>query len=280
MNYPTGLRLDLTNERVLQTNSVMLRTYGLDDAPLPESVNLDVHHWLAIHNQSPFNSCGGHALSTINELLNYFHNNDRETQLSRWFAYIQSQNNGPQQLRNVDQGITIESALVTAKESGIVPEAMLQYPTSYHANIPAECLSAARPHVCENYAIMPDERACARWLATRQGGLLLGVPCGNNMFNCKRILQADGPDNGGHAIAVVGYETVNGERHYRKIGSWGTQWAENGTCLIPARVMDWWCKAQPQSAQHPKPAVVSGLTDLQGFVDRTDTLFVDDNPFM
>lgn len=66
------------------------------------------------------------------------------------------------------------------------------------------------------------------------GPLIIGVNWYEGMFDTDQdgFIYITGRVAGGHALALVGYVTLNGAHFYRLENSWGPSWGERGGCWI------------------------------------------------
>jgi len=175
---------------------------------LPES--FDPRGWLRIENQGSWPSCGGHALSSVMEVVNYFATGGSVIQLSRMFAWVESQRiYGTPSPRD---GITIDAAVKVSKKLGLpleetVPYQVGDWKADYDESVYME---ASKYRTLHSYA-MKSYEDCLDFLRGGIGAIIIGIP-----WQFKRSAW--------HAVAYCGFlkdGTLLGPN------SWGEDWGND-----------------------------------------------------
>lgn len=100
--------------------------------------------WLRYEDQKRHPSCVGNALAAVAEVVYFVATSGDIVQLSRWFAYIQSQKYSSGNLGE-GEGAFISGAVKAAQKVGVCLESTVPYPRDYHRKFtPAAIDEAAK----------------------------------------------------------------------------------------------------------------------------------------
>lgn len=188
---------------------------GLRDVPRafksfarPASVGLEWHH---TENQGQLGSCQGNDLASCGERLAWVAGGAR-LQLSRIFAYLATQKIDG--LLGADRGSTISGGAKLITTVGLPLEDLTGYPSRYpdvnqrRAILSDANYAAAAAHMAASTWRVPAEPDEARNWIGGGGAISLGIrwpgmPAG-------RVFRRFTGGRGGHAIAVLGYDSLDG----------------------------------------------------------------------
>lgn len=203
---------------------------------LPEVVDLRNTNMPAIQDQGNLGSCTAHAALAAME---YMHGVQGlpEFWFSRLFAYYNARWH-----KKEDEGCTIRSMFYNLAHKGDCNELVWPYEINRFAQRPpAKAYSAARLDRIPRYMRLHQDRQ------TLQSTLVLALPivCGIGVYPSflteevaqTGIIPIPSPTErlqGGHAILLVGYTTLNAALYYIFRNSWGTGWGLQGYGFIPA----------------------------------------------
>lgn len=199
-------RLELEDRGLLSALPDLPREFLTYSRPVEVPVD-----WHKTENQLQIGSCQGNDLSSCLERLRKVLNLTVE-QLSRIFAYLASQKLDG--LLGRDQGSTISGGVKLALSTGVPPESMTGYPTSYPGSS-----ERARILSPENYAAGAPYKAVSSWKVPEDpeeacnfigggGAISLGIVWYSGIIPRDRIVRSYSVNarGGGHAIAVLGYD--------------------------------------------------------------------------
>lgn len=175
----------------------------------PESYS--VRDWMRIENQGTTPSCGGHALSTVAEAAHHVATRGEVIQLSRWFAWIESQRvDGGRPSPN--RGISIQAAAEVAKETGVPLESLCPFKgTDWDATVTPEAYADAAKRKLKTAFWIEGRDAALDFLKSGAGAAIIGVP-----WNFNRRAW--------HAVALTGWRKDDIEG----ANSWGADYGEDG----------------------------------------------------
>lgn len=187
---------------------------------------------LNVEDQLQLSSCAGNSFSTIIEWCLWLQSGGvLKPQLSRMFAYIMGQ------IKcgiNGDRGATLEGCIEACKEKGLCLEELAAYTGQYYTSFSAAAFADALTRKLVNFAAIRTLQEAYEFIARRVGGIFLGIPCTNEIFNA----PADGkldyyyPQKvGGHAICIVDTceeRDENGYPYLLSPGSWGKKYGYRG----------------------------------------------------
>ena len=255
-----GWRFDLERREALRSSSQPLVFCGAFSAP----EEIDHRAWLRIEDQGAMGSCSGHAVTTVQEVLNFIATGGEAIQLSRMFGYLAGQQQDG--LIGRDQGATIHGSVQGARELGCCLEATFPYPRSYTAIIPPAATEEARAHRVRTHAVLRSYDDCFRWLASGVGAIEIGILWTSSLTANETgvIQEVRGAVQGGHALAVVGYSRrtdSRGRRFLWMVNSHGRAWGRDGWAEVAPQLFDVWGRDDQ--------AELIGLTDLEAFTPRT-----------
>lgn len=224
---------------------------------------VDHRGWLKVENQGQLGSCSGHAITSVQEVLNYVATGGQVVQLSRMFGYLagQQQDN----LLGSDQGATITGSVRGARETGCCRESTFPYPQRYTPQIPQPALDEAGQHRVRQHSVLKSYDDCFRWLASGVGAIEIGILWTASLAeNTTGVIDAqNGSIYGGHALAVVGYSArtdAQGRQYLWLVNSHGPQWGRQGWAEIAPALFNRWGR-DTQSE-------LIGVTDLAAFAPR------------
>lgn len=258
--YRLGWRNDLERFGALRPSA--LKSFRRP-ASVPEL--FDPSGWMKIEDQQQTNSCTGHGATTAAELLYWLATKGTVIQLSRMFAYITAQRIDG--LAGRDEGATITGVVKALERDGVCLEELCPFTGRYFSALSPAAVADAQERQVLKHVEIESAEAAVDWIGGGMGAVVIGVPCGQLMFNVKDVLSGADEGGGGHAMAVVGYDLRR--RLLRVPGSWGTRYANNGWFWVPFSVFDRWC-----AMVRSRVAEVWGVTNMEAPMPR-DISFVD-----
>lgn len=170
-------------------------------APLPPRVDL-THKLLPVRDQGSSPKCVAYATCALKEAQDA-----TGAYLSPDYIYDRRLNSG--------DGMTISSAMITLTKSGVCSE------RKYGS--PDEAANAAKHKIQRAYHVR-DLNVLKTALSTGEIAVI-SLPFYPDAPE-SRFWQKTGKQDGGHAIAVVGYDDIAQELVFRN--SWGKSWNNNG----------------------------------------------------
>lgn len=220
--------------------------------------------WHRTENQGQLGSCQGHGLSSILERLAYVQGIN--VQLSEIFGYLATQRIDG--LLGRDQGSTISGGAKLGLKYGCPPESATGYPRSYPGKSERNRILSD-----ENYAAASKYKAKSIWKVPRDhaatldfigggGGITFGISWYSGLIPRDRVVRSFSPgrNSGGHAMAVLGY---NSEGMLRAVNSHG-----DGEYLISEKAWD-------QMLRHPNSTAIG----LMGNAEATPVYWHSDSPY-
>jgi C1A family cysteine protease len=231
-----------------------------------DEVRIDPRSVMKIENQGSVGSCQGHALSSVVELCSYIATGDTSLQLSRQFAYVETQ-----RIDGIsgDSGSTISGGIKLATTTGIPREELWKYSGRYENKRPANwqdiVTDAAKYKVGKSYK-MTSYDGVRTFLGSGQGGISIGISWGGEMDRAI-VNSFSGSGGGGHAIALLAMSDrldVSGRPFVWMLNSWGSNWGNKGWS-------EWSPNAVEQMLRHRYTACF-GLSDMPNLKPRTFSL--------
>jgi hypothetical protein len=128
---------------------------------------------------------------------------------------------------------------VQSLQASYVPEAEWPYAylgTPQFFQTPPQNLRRTDYLLAAHYAVSPDPLSIQRAL-NAHGPIIIGLTWANewNELDATNILSTENLTvDGGHCVLITGYKYINGALVFRIRNSWGTDWADNGYCWLPA----------------------------------------------
>lgn len=194
---------------------------------------IDPRDWFDIEDQQNSNSCAGNSLADCGEWCNLLADG-KEIQLSRYFAYLASQDAGGG-IRG-DNGAYLEAGTQAAAK-GICLEERFPWSTNYATQArkyKAEINDIIAGPVWRYPGAVPLSTAedAYRFLSSWTGGIHIGIAWSlGNSWEVKSYSNR----GGGHALLIPGYLSMPswpmGIGFLLK-NSWGKNWGRNGWALI------------------------------------------------
>lgn len=188
----------------------------------------DPSDWLNIENQRSWPSCGGHALSSLMEVLYWLKTGD-EIQLSRMFAWVESQRqHGRPSQRD---GISIWSAVEVAKEIGLPLEELAPYKVGdWYDDFDESVYLDAKTRIAANSYELKSYDDVIDFHRSGMGGTIWGCEwlfqrnawhavagCGHTREGSVRIANSHGLNSGDQGWHLWDERTVN--KHFRNSGT-------------------------------------------------------------
>ena len=229
-------------------------------------VKVDPRAVMKIENQGSVGSCQGHALSSCVELCYYIATGDLTRQLSRAYAYYETQ-----RIDNIsgDRGSTISGGIKLATTRGIPREELYKYTGRYDARRPAnwaEIEADALQHKIGQSYRMQSYDGVRTFLGSGQGGISIGISWSGEVDR-PIVNSFSGTGGGGHAIALLGLsERLDsaGRPFVWMLNSWGAGWGNKGWA-------EWSPTAIEQMLRHRYTACF-GLSDMPNVKPREFSL--------
>ncbi len=229
-------------------------------------VRVDARKVMKIEQQGAVGSCQGHALSSCVELCYYIATGDLTRQLSRQYAYVETQRiDGI----NGDRGSTISGGIKLATTRGIPQEKFWAYSGRYENKRPAnwaEIEADAQQHKIGQSYRMETYDGIRTFLGSGQGGISIGISWGGEVDR-PIVNSFSGAGGGGHAIALLGLSErldSSGRPYVYMLNSWGENWGNKGWA-------EWAPNAIEQMLRHRFTACF-GLSDMPAVKPREYTL--------
>ena len=229
-------------------------------------VKVDPRKVMKVENQGSVGSCQGHALSSCVELCYYIATSDLTRQLSRQYAYVETQRiDGI----NGDRGSTISGGIKLATTRGIPQEKLWTYSGRYENKRPAnwtEIETDAQQHKVGQSYKMETYDGVRTFLGSGQGGISIGISWSGEVDR-PVVNSFSGAGGGGHAIALLGLSErldSSGRPYVWMMNSWGANWGNAGWA-------EWAPAAIEQMLRHQYTACF-GLSDMPNVKPREYTL--------
>ncbi len=205
-----------------------------DAMELPRQV--DLRAWCSpVEDQGPIGACAANAV--VGE-LEYLQRRDELTHidLSRLFAYYNARHLG--ECTDVDAGTCLSHVLAGVLAHGVCEETFWpNHPDKVSEKPPIECYQNALRHQAIEFAMTPLGEAVMQATAR-------GLPVVFTTFMPREYYDAaadtglapppsaaQGPDDVGHCMLIVGYDLDN--EHWIARNSWGEAWGDGGYFRIP-----------------------------------------------
>lgn len=183
-------------------------------------------------NQGSQGSCQGHDLSTIAEVCYRIATGGESIQLSRQYAYIETQRIDG--LIGSDRGSTITGGVKLATTKGICEETLWPYTGKYHTKPTGatleQCYENAKKYRIAQHSMMQSYDDVFNWIDRGTGGVSFGIGWNSSCDRavCESYSRGGG---GGHAIPVL-FKSPRKDsqgRHYLWMNnSWGANWGNKG----------------------------------------------------
>ncbi len=229
-------------------------------------VKIDPRKVMKIENQGSVGSCQGHDLSSCVELCYYIATSDVSRQLSRAYAYYETQRiDGI----NGDRGSTISGGIKLATTKGIPREELWKYSGKYDNRRPtnwAEIESDAAQHKIGQSYRMTSYDGVRTFLGSGQGGISIGISWSGEVDR-PIVNSFSGTGGGGHAIALLALSErldTAGKPYVWMLNSWGAGWGNKGWA-------EWSANAVEQMLRHRYTACF-GLSDMPNVKPREFSL--------
>lgn len=229
-------------------------------------IKIDPREVMKIENQGSVGSCQGHALSSCVELCYYIATGDLTRQLSRQYAYVETQRiDGI----NGDRGSTISGGIKLATSKGIPREELWKYSGKYDNRRPsnwAEIESDAAQHKIGQSYKMTTYDGVRTFLGSGQGGISIGISWSGEVDR-PIVNSFSGAGGGGHAIALLALSErldTTGKPYVWMLNSWGANWGNKGWA-------EWAPNAVEQMLRHRYTACF-GLSDMPNVKPREFSL--------
>lgn len=232
------------------------------DEPIPPTLN--AREWLTVENQGAFSSCCGQAFDKAREWCAWVGYRVR-VNLSARMSYLAARKWAGVN-SNGDNGVSIQAGAMAAKELGTVPEVDFPYwrdGERFDPRIPADVLEAAGKYRIGAVNPPRDARDIVQRLGTGQGptGWGFAWTTGWASYTGGPLRQLPGGRHlGGHATAIIDYQTIDGELFLVGINSHGQSWGDRGFYTIHESVANQILNSSIYGAYT--------VTDLSGFQKR------------
>jgi hypothetical protein len=218
--YKLNAQFPKINKKLLFKASLPKIADNLIDPPL----TLDLREWISpIKDQGSIGDCVGMATSAIAEYKAYKFCKYRNP-LSPWFIYITGG------ATSADSGLPLEAGPKTLITFGASPEIIFPTPKIVtqpdRSLIQVNAFKQALNFRINSYAALSSANEMKIAL-TNYGPCIIGVMVYN--FGAEPWNQECGTSQGGHALAVVGYD----ENNFIIRNSWGESWADKGYTKLP-----------------------------------------------
>jgi hypothetical protein len=226
-------------------------------------VGWEIKDILKTENQGNIGSCQGQSLTSVMEYC-YYVATSRKLQLSRWYAYRESQIIDG--IRG-DRGSTIAGGVQLARTKGVCTEDLCPYPSRYTSQInplgtasAAELERDASNYIIEGVVGINNINNASTFINAGLGGLHIGCAWNDNSFD-GTVVERYSPRgaSGGHAWCIVGRGNLEDDlgTSFIMLNSWGKNWvnSDNGFKeLMPLALQD---------LINDNQTVVVGLSDMK-----------------
>jgi hypothetical protein len=229
-------------------------------------VKIDPRAVMHIENQGQVGACQGHALSSVCELCYYIATGDVKLQLSRQYAYIETQ-----RIDGIsgDNGSTISGGIKLATTKGIPREELWKYPGRYDNRRPSNWseieTDAANYRIGQSYQ-MTTYDGVRTFLGSGQGGISIGISWGSEVD--RPIVESfSGRGSGGHAISLLALSDrsdSSGRPYVWMMNSWGQSWGQKGWAE--------WSPNAVESMLRNSATACFGMSDMPNVKPREYTL--------
>ena len=229
-------------------------------------VKVDPRAVMKTENQGSVGSCQGQDLSSCVELCYYIATGDLTRQLSRAYAYYETQ-----RIDGIsgDRGSTISGGIKLATTKGIPEESLWKYTGRYENKRPSNWseieTNAVQHKIGQSYK-MSTYDGVRTFLGSGQGGISIGISWGGEVDR-PIVNSFSGAGGGGHAIALLGLSErtdSSGRPYVWMLNSWGSSWGNKGWA-------EWSPSALEQMLRHRYTACF-GLSDMPNVKPREYSL--------
>jgi len=211
-----GWRRDLEDASVIIGLLAAKTPWKFKAAATPDEVRPDLEGIHPLENQSSMGSCQGFTITSCTERLYQIASGGAHEQLSNIFAYLASQRITGDQLYGRDSGSTISSGVQLSTQHGICPLELAPYPQPVRYPNARERQAILKQ---SNYAAGEPFKIRSSLGAVKSadhaidligGGAVItigmGWPPQIRDVDGRKTIVGPGGDNGGHAIAILGYK--------------------------------------------------------------------------
>lgn len=221
-----------------------------DGSPLPASVDLRAMA-LPVRDQGREGACSGFATAAFKEIGCGFWGGGKEP-LGGYLspAYLYGRTRMAEGTFPADSGATVADEFAVLQTYGACPETFLPYKADPSQAPTPQCDVAALPYRCGQPLVVdyanPDN---LKAVLAQNKPVVIG-------FKVYESFELTGPGGlvpmpdvasegvlGGHAVCVVGYDTIAGGLCWLVRNSWGSSWAASGYCWMPAAYTQFWWEA-------------------------------------
>lgn len=233
-----------------------------------------------VGNQNPYGTCVGWAVSYAARTIlwakeNQVTNSQQITNHTFSPAYIYRHIVQPSDYPDCDRGASIDHALRTMKEKGVV--LLTDYPTKCPSDVPYALNPKANKFTIDDYARIfgvtdsKNNKIETTKKALSEGnpiviGMILPAVGQPSSFNYVRsdlwtpsAAERANPQGGGHAMCVIGYDDNKHGGAFEIMNSWGTTWGNQGFFWIKYddyAIFTKYAFELVQNIQPPKPTPV------------------------
>ncbi len=224
-------------------NAVEAEALAAPALALPASVDLRAPWW-KIGDQGSTGSCVGWS-STDGVARYHFVKAGKLAQnalLSPRFTWMASKEtdeftNRPETFIEAS-GTSLKAAVDILRKYGAAPETLLPFPVNtnlYMGNGDTFFATVATRKIAAYFNLQKDQQKWRAWLAAN-GPILAGLKVDSTWYNAtatQGLLNTfqPAPNQGGHAIVIVGYRT---DGRFIIRNSWGTAWGDKGFAYASA----------------------------------------------
>lgn len=240
--YGTGYAMHLEDYQGIEDTSSVAKAYWQESFKEYEwepPAEIDPREWFDIEDQKKSNSCVGNSLADCGEYVNLL-SEGKEVQLSRYFAYLASQDYG--NMLGSDSGAYMQAS-TKAAAAGLPLESRFPFSTNYRSQL-SKYRSEKSAILSEGVYKFPTAitirgaEEAYRFLSGWTGAIHIGIGWSlSNTWEHKTYR----PGGGGHAVLICGYLKVSGWPMgigFLLKNSWNTSWGRNGWGLIHPNAID------------------------------------------
>jgi len=193
-----------------------------------------------VYDQGQLGSCTANAIGAAFDFERHLQGHPFLTP-SRLFIYFNERT--VEHTVKTDSGAQIRDGIKTTKTYGVAAEKLWPYAIAkFTVKPPAPVFKAALKNQAVEYARVPQAVESIQQVLAGGRPIIIGFTVYES-FESQAVAQSGvvplpTPGEavlGGHAVLIVGYETVAGQLRWIVRNSWGTGWGDKGHFHIPAR---------------------------------------------
>lgn len=206
---------------------------------LPSTVRLDQSDFMPDpYDQGPLGSCTGNAIAGAIQ-FNLRQQGLSDFVPSRLFIYWNER--VMEHTQNEDSGAYIRDGIKSVARLGVCPETSWRYdPGAFAQKPPDAAFTEALGTRASAYQRV--DRRHVRHAIAAEDPVVIGFSVYDSFFGITAdgVMPMPGPSEhlqGGHAVLIVGYDTLDDVPHFRVRNSWGPGWGDGGYFWMPEKII-------------------------------------------